>query len=67
MLAVQNMTCEFCAITVRKALEKAPGVMLARVDFARKTAIVTFDTETIKAPALVKATTEAGFPSTVYK
>lgn len=41
-LAVQNMTCELCPITVKKSLEKVPEVSAVKVDFDRKTAIVTY-------------------------
>ena len=34
VLDVQNMTCELCPVTVKKALEKVPGVSQARIDFA---------------------------------
>lgn len=67
VLDVQNMTCELCPVTVKKSLEKVPGVSQARVDLAKKTATVTFDAERTNATALVKATTDAGFPSTVHK
>jgi periplasmic mercuric ion binding protein len=42
-LDVKNMTCALCPITVKKALEKVPGVTRAEVDFNKKTARVTFD------------------------
>ena len=67
VLEVQNMTCGLCPVTVKKSLEKVPGVSQAQIDFAKKTATVTFDADTTAAAALVKATTEAGFPSTVRK
>lgn len=67
VLDVQNMTCELCPITVKKSLEKVPGVSQARIDFAKKTATVTFDADKTNATALVKATTDAGYPSTVHK
>ena len=66
-LDVQNMTCELCPVTVRKSLEKVPGVSQARIDFAKKTATVAFDADKTNATALVKATTDAGYPSTVHK
>lgn len=44
-LAVQNMTCELCPITVKKSLEKVPGVSAVKVDFDRKTAIVTYEAQ----------------------
>ena len=67
VLDVQNMTCGLCPVTVKKSLEKVAGVSLAQIDFAKKTATVTFDADKVGAMALVKATTNAGFPSTVRK
>lgn len=67
VLDVQNMTCGLCPVTVNKSLEKVPGVSQARIDFDKKTATVTFDADKANAAVLVKATTDAGFPSTVRK
>lgn len=67
VLDVQNMSCNLCPVTVKKSLEKVPGVSQAQIDFANKTATVTFDAAKTAAAALVKATTEAGYPSTVRK
>lgn len=67
VLDVQNMTCELCPVTVKKSLEKVPGVSQARIDFAKKTATVAFDADKTSTTALVKATTVAGYPSTVHK
>lgn len=66
VLDVQKMTCELCPITVRKALDAVPGVASTTIDFARKTATVKFDPERAQVAALVKATTNAGYPSTVH-
>lgn len=65
VLDVQNMTCALCPVTVKKSLERVAGVSEARIDFANKTATVTFDADKTDASALVKATTDAGFPSSV--
>jgi mercuric ion binding protein len=67
VLDVQNMTCNLCSVTVKKSLERVPGVSQARIDFEKKTATVTFDADKTSAAALVKATTDAGYPSTVRK
>ncbi len=67
VLDVQNMTCAVCPITVRKSLERVPGVLEAKIDLDNKTATVKFDPDKATAAALVKATTEAGYPSTVHK
>ena len=67
VLDVQNMTCELCPITVRKALEKVPGVSDAKIDLVKKTATVKFDPDKANVAALVHATTNAGFPSATHQ
>ena len=67
ILDVQNMTCSMCPLTVKAALKKVSGVIDAKVDFDHKTATVTFDADPLDSAALVKATTDAGFPSTARK
>ncbi len=66
VLDVQNMTCSMCSITIHKALEKVPGVVDAKVDYDHKTATVKYDSDKTNPAALVKATTNAGFPSTLH-
>jgi mercuric ion binding protein len=66
-LDVKNMTCELCPVTVRKSLEQVPGVSAVKVDFERKTATVTYDPGKAQPDALTRATTNAGYPSTVQK
>lgn len=63
-LAVQNMTCAACPITVKKSLTAVPGVTNVQVSYEAKTAVVTFDDAKADVKALTKATTEAGYPST---
>ena len=67
VLDVQNMTCELCPITVKKSLEQVPGVASAKVDLDKRTATVQFDPDRAGPAALVKATTNAGFPSALHK
>uniref|UniRef100_UPI001EF95A7F heavy-metal-associated domain-containing protein n=1 Tax=Serratia marcescens TaxID=615 RepID=UPI001EF95A7F len=45
VLDVQNMTCGLCPVTVKKSLEQVAGVTQVRIDFAKKTATVTFDAD----------------------
>ncbi|MFV1996444.1 MAG: mercury resistance system periplasmic binding protein MerP [Acidiferrobacterales bacterium] len=66
-LDVQNMTCKFCPITVRKSLEKVDGVVKAKASLETKSATVTFDPAKTNVKALIKATTDAGYPSTLKK
>jgi mercuric ion binding protein len=64
-LDVKNMTCAVCPITVKKSLKKVSGVSAVKVDFAKKTAVVTYDPDKARPEALTRATTDAGYPSTV--
>src|SRR6266567_8188362 len=66
VLDLKNMTCAMCSITVHKALEKVPGVIAAEVDYDHKTATVKYDRDKTSPAALVNATTNAGFPSTLH-
>jgi mercuric ion binding protein len=67
MLTVQNMTCELCPVTVKKSLEKVPGVNAVKVDFDKKIATVTYDADIARPESLTKATTNAGYPSALQK
>ena len=67
VLDVQNMTCELFPFTVKKSLEQVPGVASAKVDLDKRTATVQFDPDRAGPAALVKATTNAGFPSALHK
>ncbi|MDA8260437.1 MAG: mercury resistance system periplasmic binding protein MerP [Betaproteobacteria bacterium] len=64
-LSVPGMYCEVCPITVKKALEKVPGVSRVNVSFEKKEAVVTFDDAKATTHALEDATFEAGYESTV--
>ena len=62
-LDVPGMTCSTCPITVKKALNKVSGVSKVDVSFEKKQAIVTYDDAKTNVGTLVKATTDAGYPS----
>jgi periplasmic mercuric ion binding protein len=62
-LNVSGMTCAACPITVKKALEKVGGVSKVEVQFEKKQVLVTFDDAKTNTDVLVKATTDAGYPS----
>ncbi|SRR5260370_14637404 len=66
-LNVSGMTCPVCPVTVKKALEKVPGVSKVEVRFEKKQVLVTFDDAKTNTDALVKATTNAGYPSQLEK
>lgn len=66
-LSVSGMTCATCPIAVKKSLTRVTGVSNAAVSFEKSEAVVTFDDAKTSIDALVKATTDAGYPSTVKK
>ena len=66
-LSVPGMTCSACPITVKKALSKVGGVVKSEVSFEKKEATVTFDDAKTSVNALLSATKNAGYPSSVKK
>ena len=62
-LDVPGMTCAACPITIKKALNKVPGVSKIDFNLEKKQAVVTFDDTKTDTKVLVKATTDAGYPS----
>ena len=64
-LAVANMYCDACPLTVQKSLSAVSGVSKVAVSFKDKTAVVTFDDVKTNVAALTAATTNAGYPSKV--
>lgn len=65
-LAVPDMDCAVCPITVKKALLKVEGVKAVQVDFDHRKAMVKFDDAKTNIAALTQATSEAGYPSSVW-
>jgi mercuric ion binding protein len=65
MLDVPSMFCSLCQISVRKALERVPGVIEAKADNNLKQAEVKYDPEKISPDGLAAALTKAGFPAAV--
>jgi mercuric ion binding protein len=65
VLSVPDMNCSACPITVRKALEKVPGVEKVKATYEPKEAVVTFDDAKTSVEKLTEATKRAGYPSNV--
>jgi len=62
VVAVDGMSCPFCAYGVRKHLSALPGVRSVRVELAKGEAIVEFDPEgRVTDDQIRKAVREAGF------
>lgn len=62
-LAVDNLSCVTCVPTVKKSLSQVRGVKRVQVSAKSKTATVVFDDKATTVAALVKATTNAGYPA----
>ncbi|MDD2932825.1 MAG: mercury resistance system periplasmic binding protein MerP [Methylotenera sp.] len=67
ILSVPSMTCSACPITVKKALTNVEGVTKTDVNFRKREAAVTFDDTKANIRTLTKATSDAGYPSTLLK
>ena len=66
-LDLPKMNCPMCPITVKMALNKVEGVNKTEVSLEKKQAVVIFENTKTTAAALVQATTDAGYASTVKK
>jgi mercuric ion binding protein len=66
-LAVENMTCALCPITVRTAIEHVTGVKDVEVDFETKTAVVVFDDAEATVQDIAEASRQAGYPAALKK
>jgi len=64
-LNVPGMTCPSCPFTVQKALKNLDGVFKAQADLQKKKAVVLYDPAKVSAAQIIKATTNAGYPSSV--
>ncbi len=63
---VDKMTCSMCPYSVKKALNKVDGVTKVNAKYeggGKGWAEVTFDPDKTNVESLIKATTNAGYPS----
>ncbi len=65
ILAVKNLTCASCTVTVKKSLTRLDGVKRAQVTLNPPEAVVAFDPARVSIGDLIQATTNAGYPSSV--
>ncbi len=66
-LAIPGMSCAACPITIKIALNRVTGVSATTVNFDNRQAIVTFDDAKTDVEALLRATGDAGYLSTLIK
>jgi len=70
LLEVDDMTCNMCPITVKKALRKVDGVKEVKAKYeggGEGWAKITYDPKRVDIDTLTLTTTEAGYPSRVKK
>ena len=65
VLDVPGMNCALCPISVKKALERTPGVLEAKADLATKSAEAKYDPDKTSPEALARAVANVGYPATV--
>lgn len=66
-LAISNMTCVLCPLTVSTAIGRVAGVRDVTVDYKTKTAVVVYDDAKTTAAKVAEASTLAGFPARAEK
>ena len=54
-LQIDGMTCGGCAIAARKVLRDLDGVREAKVDYDKKTAVVSYDTAKVTPEQMIEA------------
>lgn len=64
-LGVPGMTCAACPITVKKAITRVDGVTHTEVYFDKRQAVVTYDDTKASADQIMRATANAGYPSSI--
>ncbi|SDV51497.1 mercury resistance system periplasmic binding protein MerP [Chitinasiproducens palmae] len=65
VLTIPGMICATCPVTIKHALSRLDGVKKTNIDLEGKEAWVTFDDQKASVAALIRATTDAGYPASV--
>lgn len=66
-LSVPGMTCPTCPITIRTALDRVHGVKNVKSNVANRTVTISYEDDQTTPSALMKATANAGYPSTIAR
>lgn len=62
-LAMENMTCVLCPITVTRAIERVDGVLRVSVNYEARRATVRYDDARTTWQRIAEAATNAGYPA----
>lgn len=68
-LNVKNATCELCGPIVKRSLNRVSGVLDVQMSEANGAAVakVRFEDSRTSVPALITATTNAGYPASIVQ
>ena len=66
LVKIEGMHCHKCEQTIKKSLQKRPGVHEVEVDFASGQASVLFDAAAISIDELIEAVKETGYKPTGF-
>ena len=58
---IEGMSCDACANTIKRLVEKEPGVRMAIVSFGDRQARVLYDPQSVQEDRLVDAIQKPGF------
>jgi copper chaperone len=61
IFTIEDMSCDGCATTIKRLIEKHPGVRMASVSFGDRQARVLYDPELIEEGQLVDTIRRPGF------
>ncbi len=64
-LAVDNMSCDACSVTIRAALMRLDGVISATITLDPPMATTIYDPSRVTVDELIKTTTDIGYPSRI--
>lgn len=61
-LVAPNISCEHCAMAIKRALGKVKGIATVNVDVPAKKMTVAYDPALVGRPAIEKALADEGYP-----
>ena len=61
VISIPGMSCQGCALAVKRALASVPGVSSANIDEAQKVAHVRFNPSKVELGKLIEAIERAGY------
>ncbi len=60
-ISLPSLQCSICVVTITKALNKHDGILKVKINKAKKTAKITYDSDKISVAEIENAITAAGY------